>query len=145
VKVCDQGGQAQTIPAHLEGRRIADITPVIYTLNGWVAGDCHGRTFVYAGSAGWKGSMGLAYIVRLGHGSNQLGGGIIAVPGSGALRITRAPIGPKVVRSAQRRGDLEFKSARGITGTVHLRDNTATLSTGEVIRAVSKVRSIEPG
>jgi hypothetical protein len=86
--------------------------------------------------------MGLAIISRLGHGSNQLGGGLIAVPGSGALRITRAPLGPKVVTSAQRRGEIQFTSRKGISGTIDLADNTATLSTGEVIRAVSKVRDI---
>ena len=145
VRVCDEGDQGHTIPAEIEGRRIADLsTAVIYTVNGWVAGDCHGRTFVYAGSAGWKGSMGLADIVRLGHGSKQLDGGFIAVPDSGPLRITRAPLGPGVVTSAQRGGDLQFTSKRGVSGTIHLRDATAILPTGEVIQAVREVRDINP-
>jgi hypothetical protein len=147
VKACPKGSQGHTIPAQIEGHQKAgDITTaVIYTVNGWVAGDCHGRTFVYAGLAGWKKSTGLAYIARFGHDSKQLGGGIIAVPGSGALKITQAPAGPKAVTSAQRRGDIRFTSDQGVTGTIHLRDNTATLSTGEVIPAVSKVRDIESG
>jgi hypothetical protein len=147
VKVCDAGGQAHTIPAQIEGRRDAsDITTaVIFTVNGWIAGDCRGRTIVYAGSAGWKGSMGLAIISRFGHGSKQLGGGFIPVSDSGPLKITRAPEGPGVVTSAQRSGDIQFTSDRGITGTIHLGDDTATLSTGEVIRAVPDVRSIESG
>jgi hypothetical protein len=144
VRVCE-GYQRHTIPAEIEGSRISDIsTNVIYVVNGWVAGDCHGRTYVYAGSAGWKNSMGLADIVHFGRGSKQLPGGFIAVPDSGPLRITRAPLGPKVVTSAQRRGEFEFTSKRGISGTIHLRDATAALSNGEVVRAVSKVRDIEP-
>jgi hypothetical protein len=147
VKVCDKGSQAHTIPAQIEGRRDAsDITTAtIYTVNGWIAGDCRGRTIVYAGSAGWKGSMGLVIVSRFGHGSNPLGGGLIAVPGSGPLKITQAPLGPEVVTSAQRHGELRFTSKRGPSGTIDLSDSTATLSTGEVIQPVSKVRDIEPG
>jgi hypothetical protein len=147
VRVCHHGGQARTTPAKIEGNKLqGDITTaVVSTVNGWVVGDCHGRTFVYAGSAGWKDSMGLALIVRFGHRSNKLGGGFIAVPDSGPLRITRAPRGPKVVSSAQRRGEIQFTSDRGTTGTIRLRDNTATLSTGEVIGAVPDVRSIGSG
>jgi hypothetical protein len=147
VRVCDKGDQGHTIPAQIEGRQKAsDITTaVIFTVNGWIAGDCHGRTIVYAGSAAWKGSMGLAIISRFGHDSKQLGGGFIPVPDSGPLKITRAPQGPGVVTSAQRRGDIQFTSDKRVTGTIHLGDDTATLSTGEVIRAVSKVRTIESG
>jgi hypothetical protein len=147
VKVCPKGSpESRTIPAHIDGHRDAgDITTaVIFTANGWVARDCHGTTFVYAGSAGWEDSMGLAYIFRLGR-SKQFGGGFIALPGSGALRITRAPLGPAVITSAQRRGDIQFTSEGGISGTIHLQDNSATLSTGEVIPAVPDVRSIWSG
>jgi hypothetical protein len=146
VKACHKGSQGHTIPAQIEGKVLrGDITTaIIYIHNGWVAGDCRGRTFVYAGSAGWKGSMGLAIISRFGHGSRQLGGGFIAVPDSGPLKITRAPQGPGLVTSAQRLGDIQFTSTRGVAGTIHLRDATATLSTGEVIRAVGKVRNLDP-
>jgi hypothetical protein len=147
VKHCQGGSEGHTFPGKIEGQKLSgDITTaVLFTENAWIAGDCHGRTIVYAGSAGWKGSMGLAVIARFGRGSNQLGGGFIAVPDSGPLRITRAPAGPKVVTSAQRRGEIQFRSARGISGTIHLRDDSATLSTGDVIRAVPDVRSIESG
>jgi hypothetical protein len=144
VKACHKGSQGHTFPARIEGHELrGDITgAVIFIRNGWIAGDCRGRTIVYAGLSGWKGSLGLAVITRFGHGSKQLGGGLIAVPNSGALRITRAPSGPEVVTLAQRRGDIQFTSDRGVTGTIHLQDDTATLSTGAVIRAVPDVRSI---
>src|SRR3954453_18121256 len=144
VKVCPKGSpESRTIPARIEGRQDAgDITTaVIFTANGWVARDCHGTTFVYAGSAGWKDTMGLAYIFRLGR-SKQFGGGFIALPGRGPLRIKGAPLGPAVITAAQHRGDIQFKSEGGISGTIHLQDNSATLSSGEVIRAVPDVRSI---
>jgi hypothetical protein len=37
---------------------------------------------------------------------------------------------------AQRRGELEFTSERGVTGTFHMSDYTVTLSTGQVIEPV---------
>jgi hypothetical protein len=62
----------------------------------------------------------------------------IFVPGSRALRITDAPLGPDVVTAAQRDGELEFMGKDGLGGTVNLSDNTATLSTGEVIEATER-------
>ena len=53
----------------------------------------------------------------------QLGGGFIAVPDSGPLRIT-----PSAARTegggrlAQRRGEFEFTYKWGISGTIHLRE-----------------------
>jgi hypothetical protein len=147
VKLCRQGGQAQTIPAQIERQELrGDITTaVLFTVNAWITADCHGKTIVYAGSAGWKRSMGLVLIARFGHRSAKLGGGFLAVPASGSLRITRAPLGPHVVTSAQRHGDIQFTSDRGITGVIHLRSDTATLSTGDVVQAVPDVRSIGRG
>ena len=50
-----------------------------------------------------------------------------SVPGTGAVRITHAPLGRSAETWAQKRGDIEFKSMRGITGTLHLKDDTVTL------------------
>jgi hypothetical protein len=61
----------------------------------------------------------------------------VDVPDSGALRITRGPLGPKVITWAQRRGELEFTSERGITGPIHLTEYTVTVSTGQVIEPVA--------
>jgi hypothetical protein len=51
----------------------------------------------------------------------------VRVPGAGAITITKAPLGRKVVRWAQKRGNIEFTSANGITGTLHLADDTVTV------------------
>jgi hypothetical protein len=52
---------------------------------------------------------------------------MINVPGAGALRITRAPLGRSVQTWAQKRGKLRFTSEHGITGTLHLEDDTVTV------------------
>jgi hypothetical protein len=52
---------------------------------------------------------------------------LVDVRGSGRLRITGAPTGPQAARSARRRGEIEFTSARGITGTLDLRHDRVTL------------------
>jgi hypothetical protein len=52
----------------------------------------------------------------------------VRVPGAGAITITKAPLGRSVVRWAQKRGDIEFTSANGVTGTLHLADDTVTVA-----------------
>jgi hypothetical protein len=147
VKTCSKGSQGHTFPAKIEGQVLGgDITTTVLSYeNAWIAGDCTGRTIVYAGSAGFTRGMGLAIIARFGHASKQLGGGLIAVPNGGQLKITQAPSGPAVETSAQRSGEIQFTSDRGVRGTIHLGDNSATLSNGEVIQAVPDVRSIDSG
>ena len=49
-----------------------------------------------------------------------------AFPGAGALKITDAPRGLKAAR-APGRAELRFTSKNGVTGTLHLRDDTVTL------------------
>lgn len=51
----------------------------------------------------------------------------VRVPGAGAVTITKAPLGRKVVRWAQKRGNIGFTSVRGVTGTLHLADDTVTV------------------
>jgi hypothetical protein len=52
----------------------------------------------------------------------------VTVPGTGAVRITYAPEGRGPVQTwSQERGDIEFTSANGITGTLHLADDTVTV------------------
>lgn len=110
--------------------------------NGWVTGDCQRQTFVWAG--GFTGhSAGIFVFERDGNWPrDRLRDVYIVVPHSGAVEITRAPLGPEVVTSAQRHGELQFTSERGITGAVLVGEDTATLSTGEVIRGT---RNYPPG
>jgi hypothetical protein len=52
---------------------------------------------------------------------------VIAIPKSGALRITKAPIGRRVVPRAIKRANLQFISRRGVHGTLHLADDSVTI------------------
>ncbi len=52
---------------------------------------------------------------------------VVDVPKAGVLKITKAPLGRDVVTSAQRHGDLEFKGTKGITWTLHLKDDSIKL------------------
>jgi hypothetical protein len=96
--------------------------------NAWLVGDHNRETIVQGGrSADGPPHDGLFAIYRL-----QLHPFInqttpVRVPGAGAITITKAPLGRKVVRWAQKRGNIEFTSANGITGTLHLADDTVTV------------------
>jgi hypothetical protein len=139
-KACQKDDpEGHTNPAKILGENAAGTTTsILLPVNVWTAGDCHQVTEVEAGAAGWHASAGIFVIGRT-QGSHSSGGPLyIVVPGSGATRITHAPIGSKVVSWAQRRGELDFTSKRGFTGTVHLSDDTVTLSTGAVIQATDR-------
>ena len=113
-------------------------TQILIPVNAWSVADCRNHTWVDAGRAGWQPGSGIFVINRS---RGETGGGYIryiVIPDSGATRITHAPLGPTVVTSAQRHGELKFTSQRGVTGTVSLEDDTATLSTGEVIQATDR-------
>jgi hypothetical protein len=97
--------------------------------NGWRVGDPRGTTIVCAGGGGQGGhSTGRFLILRTDeiHVKQHLSK--VDVPGAGPLTITRAPLGRHVVRSAQRNGTLDFKGSHGVTGTLHLKDDTVSLN-----------------
>ncbi len=52
----------------------------------------------------------------------------VKVPRAGTLKITKAPLGRSVESWAQRRGNIQFTSKNGVTGTLHLKDDTVTLN-----------------
>jgi hypothetical protein len=136
VKVCKTGSRVHTVPAALLGRHASNIpTQALIPVNAWSAADCHRSTWVYAGGAGWRDGTGIFVITRTQGEQHELPTSYIVLPGSGTTRITHAPLGPRVVTGAQRHGEFKFKSRRGIKGTISLSDDTATLSTGEVIQA----------
>jgi hypothetical protein len=141
VKVCEKGPRGHTLPASLIGRYVDPPgihTDVLITANAWSTGDCHTETWIYAGTAGWTNGTGIFVITRTKGEYHNLPTRYIVVPNSGATRITKAPLGPNVVTTAQRDGEFKFTSRRGIKGTISLADDTATLSTGEVIQARNK-------
>jgi hypothetical protein len=96
--------------------------------NGWTAEDHHQTTLVVAGAGEPPQTKGLFGVYRLRLSPFKTKTDLIEVRGAGTLRITRAPLGRKVARSAQNHGDLQFTSVNGITGTLHLKDDTVTLN-----------------
>jgi hypothetical protein len=51
----------------------------------------------------------------------------IILPGTGAITLSKAPTGTGLPRSTFR-ADIAFMSQSGITGTIHLKDETVTLN-----------------
>jgi hypothetical protein len=95
--------------------------------NGWVAGDRRGHTVVYAGGQGYADpDKGKFLILR--HGRPGPHDRSILVDRAGAIKITKAPLGCTVATWAQRRGNLEFTSTNGVSGTLHLKNDKVTLS-----------------
>jgi hypothetical protein len=82
---------------------------------------------IYAGADGEDRSTGLFAILRTKANAQQTWD-FVKVPGAGALKITRAPLGRKVARSAQVHGDFDFTSRSGIAGTLHIADDSVTLN-----------------
>lgn len=97
-------------------------------VNGWTAQDHHGVTQVDAGRAADSKMTGLFAIYRERISPFDITTDVVRVPGSGAVTITRAPLGRNVVTSAQRHGNIEFRGASGVTGTLHLKDDSVTLN-----------------
>jgi hypothetical protein len=98
-------------------------------VNGWRAGDRRGITLVEAGLAGDdpSGTTGRFVIFRERERPFVQNVDLVDVRGSGRLRITGAPTGPRAAPSVQRRGEIEFTSAQGVTGTLDLRHDRVTL------------------
>jgi hypothetical protein len=94
----------------------------------WLMHDCHHFTAVGAGADPTHRADGRFTIYH----SDQRGGRgsvrSVDVPNAGALTITKASVGVKVETPAQEPNDIEFKSKSGITGTLHLNNDTVTLN-----------------
>jgi hypothetical protein len=92
----------------------------------WNAGDHHSTTTVLAGVGGYRhGNDGELLILRDGLAPRT---NAVFVRDAGPIRITNAPLGCQVVTWAQQRGNLQFTSRRGVSGTLDLSDDTITLS-----------------
>jgi hypothetical protein len=123
------------LPRIEPARIIPDPEPVAPTdvlqpiVNGWRAGDHRGITLVEAGLAGddASGTTGRFVVFRERERPFAQNVDVVDVPGAGALRITRAPVGRRAGRRAQRRGEIEFAGEEKITGTLHLAHDTITL------------------
>jgi hypothetical protein len=107
------------------------VSPEVFSpvTNGWRVGDRRTEVIVCAGGAGpdEPRSEGQFVILRTDDTRGKQGMNAIRVHGSGPVKITKAPMGRNVVTSAQH-GDIEFRGTSGVTGTLHLTDDTVTLN-----------------
>jgi hypothetical protein len=120
---------SQTIPAQIDRRphgfSSADlIKPVV---NGWRTSSRRQLTQVDAGALAADRSIGVLAVFRHQFATARQSSDLVKVIGSGPLRITRAPQGHGVEAVAQRTGEIGFVGARGVRGTLHLRDDTISL------------------
>jgi hypothetical protein len=95
--------------------------------NGWTVQDHYQTTTIAAGGAP-RPTDGMFAIYRARVRPFSITTDLVKVPGSGTVTITKAPLGRKVATSAQKRGEFEFKGESGVTGTLHLADDTVTLN-----------------
>jgi hypothetical protein len=54
----------------------------------------------------------------------------VDVKDSGPVTITSAPTGHNVGTSAQKTGEIQFRGANGVTGTLHLSNDTVSVGSG---------------
>jgi hypothetical protein len=97
------------------------------TEGGWIVGSHRQTTDVEAGGDARHPSNGLFSIIRTSYMTGRQTTDLVRVADSGPVTITRAPLGRKIVVSAQKHGKIEFKSESGIAGTLNLRDDAVTL------------------
>jgi hypothetical protein len=103
-------------------------TSLIWPLvNEWTVASRRTYTAVDAGADPTDRSNGVFGIFRQDFVHVRQDQDLVKVPGTGALEIIKAPLGPKVEIWAQRRGNIHFTSKNGISGTLHLKDDSVTL------------------
>jgi hypothetical protein len=122
-----------TYPARIIGHGLASSGPIspeeLWPVrNGWRVSDHRTFTAVYAGADPRRRSTGRLVIFRQNYIRVRQTSRDVDVPGTGPLRIVDAPSGRGIGRSAQRRGEIEFRGANGDTGTLHLENGTVTVT-----------------
>jgi hypothetical protein len=120
---------SQTIPAQIDRRphgfSSSDLVqPVV---NAWRTSSRRQLTQVDAGALATDHSIGVLAVFRHQFTKARQSSDLVKVIGSGPLRITHAPQGHGVEAAAQRTGDIGFVGARGVRGTLHLRNDTISL------------------
>jgi hypothetical protein len=119
-------------PAHMFNPGACTFAPadVFWPIrSAWSVANRGRSTIVCAGGAGSDGpsTLGRFLILRTNFRWVTQRVRLVDVPDSGVLKITKAPIGRNVVTTAQHHGDLEFTGTKGVTGTLHLEDDSVTL------------------
>ena len=120
----------QTIPAEIDERPPGGFvsSDVLRPLeNAWRTASHRRLTEVDAGAAAQDESTGLLAIFRHEFVPTRQDVTLVRVKDSGPLRITGAPLGREVRRSAQRNGTIDFVGARGVRGTLDLSDDSVRL------------------
>jgi hypothetical protein len=127
-------GKAMTaiVAAHIDPRPQAFVSlDVMRPLtNAWRAGSHKQLTEVDAGALAADRATGAFAILRHDFLAATQEVTLVEVRGSGPVWITRAPTGERVAASAQRDGEIEFASARGVRGTLDLSDDTISTERG---------------
>jgi hypothetical protein len=120
-----KSGQPARIVQHPQG---FFSTSLIWPLgNEWTVASRRTFTAVDAGADPADPSNGVFGIFRQDYVHVRQDVNLVKVPGAGALEITKAPLGPTVESWAQRRGKIHFTSKNGVTGTLHLKDDSVLL------------------
>jgi hypothetical protein len=96
--------------------------------NAWRTSSTQHFTEVDAGALAHDSSIGALFIFRHEYARARQEVELLKVIGSGALRITKAPEGAKVETSAQQNGEIAFVGSRGVRGTLHLENDTVSLT-----------------
>jgi hypothetical protein len=102
----------------------AELWPVT---NSWRVSDHKNFTAVYAGANPQNHHTGRLVVFRQDFVQVKQTAHDVDVHGSGPVTITAAPIGRNVGSSAQRNGELRFRGANGVTGTLHLSNDTVSV------------------
>jgi hypothetical protein len=124
-------GHAMTrsLPARIDRRPQGFISTELLSplVNAWRTADRHGFIEVDAGALSSDRSIGVFAIFRHDFTGVDQSADLVKVLGSGPLRITAAPQGGGVETSAQRDGRIDFVGARGVRGTLSLRDDSVSI------------------
>ena len=105
----------------------AELWPV---RNAWRVSDHRSLTAVYAGANPDDRSTGRLVVFRQDFVHVKQTADDVDVKGSGPVEITEAPEGSGVGSSAQKNGELEFRGQNGVTGTLHLGNDTVAINSG---------------
>jgi hypothetical protein len=121
-----------TYPGRILGHQLAENGPVqpaeLWPVtNAWRISDHRMLTAVYAGANPEKRSTGRLVVFRQDFIRVRQTSDHVDVPDSGPLTITSAPEGKSAQTEAQRSGTLQFKGAKGTTGTLHLGDDSVSV------------------
>jgi hypothetical protein len=120
---------AKTIPAQIDARphgftSTDQVRPVV---NAWRVSSAQNLTEVDAGATAGDRSVGAFVIFRHDFSNADQDVNLVKVIGSGPLRITGAPRGPGAEESGQQKGVIDFVGQAGVSGALHLSDDTVTL------------------